>query len=222
MKITPIGIYGPYPAAFGASGCYLVEGETRIVLDLGCGAFSRLRGFADPSLVDAFVLTHLHYDHFCDVLPLSYYPGKHVVYCPGTPADRFSLIKNSAALDVRVIGEGVGIHIGNTELSFTRTAHGVETYAVRVSENGRSFVYTSDTAWFDGLVGFCRGSELILSDCCPTDGTPHMAVADVARLQKETGVRTVAVHLDPEGGNKEKLRAAGIEYVKEDEPIILW
>ena len=58
MKITPIGIYGSYPAAFGATGCYLVESENaKIVLDLGCGAFSRLRGFVDPSLVDAFILS---------------------------------------------------------------------------------------------------------------------------------------------------------------------
>ena len=222
MKITPIGIYGSYPAAFGATGCYLVESENaKIVLDLGCGAFSRLRGFVDPSLVDAFIITHLHYDHFCDVFPLSYYPGRHVIYCPGTPADRFSLIKNASTLDVRVIGEGVRVSVKDLGLCFTRTVHGVETYAVRVTENGKSFVYTADTLWFDGLVNFCKGSSLVLADCGFCEGAPHMTAADGARLQKESGAEVIAVHLDPTG-DAERLSAAGLEAVKADKPIIPW
>ena len=222
MKITPIGIYGSYPAAYGATSCYFVEsGNAKIVLDIGCGAFSRLLGLIDPALVDAYIITHLHYDHYCDLFPLSYYPGRHVVYCPSTPADRFTLIRNSRALDVRVIGEGARISIKGIELSFARTAHGVETYAVRVSEGDRSFVYTSDTAWFDGLVGFCKGSELVLADCSFGEGAPHMTPSDGIRLRSESGSEVVAVHIDPVGG-AERTAAAGLRVAKENEPIILW
>lgn len=86
MEILPIGIYGPYPAAGGATSCYLVRGETgNVVLDLGSGALSALMRRVDVADVDAFLLTHLHYDHFVDALALSYVPGRHVVYAPATP-----------------------------------------------------------------------------------------------------------------------------------------
>ena len=222
MKITPIGIYGSYPAPRGATSCYYAECENaRLVLDLGCGALSHLLDVLDPALVDAFVITHLHYDHFCDLFPLSYYPGRHVVYCPSSPADRFTLIRNSHALDVRVIGEGAHVNIKGTELEFTRTAHGVETYAVRVSENGKSFVYTSDTAWFDGLADFCKGSRLVLADCSFGEGAPHMTPSDGLRLRKISGAEIVAAHIDPAGGLS-RLDSSGIPAVKESETIALW
>ena len=80
MEILPIGIYGPYPAAGGATSCYLVRGETgNVVLDLGSGALSALMRRVDVADVDAFLLTHLHYDHFVDALALSYVPGRNAL-----------------------------------------------------------------------------------------------------------------------------------------------
>ena len=42
MRLTALGVYGPFPRAGSACSGYVVEtGETRILLDCGSGVFSR-------------------------------------------------------------------------------------------------------------------------------------------------------------------------------------
>ena len=40
-----------------------------LLLDCGSGVFAKLRGVRDYVDVDAIVLTHLHADHFLDLIP---------------------------------------------------------------------------------------------------------------------------------------------------------
>ena len=43
-----------------------------MLLDCGNGVFSKLRRFRDYVDVDAVVISHLHADHFLDLVPYSY------------------------------------------------------------------------------------------------------------------------------------------------------
>ena len=59
--------------AGGACSGYLVsDGDTTVLLDCGSGVFAKLRERVDYLDVDAVVLSHLHADHFIDVIPYSY------------------------------------------------------------------------------------------------------------------------------------------------------
>lgn len=222
MKILPIGVNGPYPAAGGATSCYLVVGDGgKVVLDLGSGALSALLKVTDPESVEAFVLTHLHYDHFCDALPLAYMPGRRVIYAPCAPAECFCLLKNRRNFDVRVLGESLRLSLGGMDFEFMRTAHGVECYAVKVTAGGVSFVYTSDTEWTDKLVPFCRGAKLVLADCCAAAGAPHMTAAGGAKLARLTGAKVVATHVPPNSDAAARCRAAGLELIEAGREIIV-
>lgn len=54
----------------GACSGYLVEdGATRLLVDCGSGVFSKLRRVCDYTDVDAVVITHMHPDHFFDLVP---------------------------------------------------------------------------------------------------------------------------------------------------------
>src|SRR5256885_15511613 len=44
----------------------------RSVVDCGNGVFSKLRRFRDYTRVDAVVISHLHADHFLDLVPFAY------------------------------------------------------------------------------------------------------------------------------------------------------
>ena len=73
MRITVLGKSPAWQDAGGACSGYLVEeGGTTLLLDCGGGVFAKLRELVDYTEVDAVVITHVHADHFIDLIPYSY------------------------------------------------------------------------------------------------------------------------------------------------------
>ncbi len=73
MRITVLGKSPAWQDAGGACSGYLVEeGETTVLLDCGNGVFGKLRERVDYTRVDAVVISHLHADHFIDLIPYAY------------------------------------------------------------------------------------------------------------------------------------------------------
>jgi len=75
MKLTILGNNGPYPAPGGACSGYLLEsdsGETRLLIDCGTGVLANLLAVCPPKALSAVILSHLHYDHMSDMLPMQY------------------------------------------------------------------------------------------------------------------------------------------------------
>ena len=73
MRITVLGKSPAWQDVDGACSGYLVEEQgCRLLIDCGNGVFAKLRRFADYVDVDAVVITHLHADHFLDLVPFAY------------------------------------------------------------------------------------------------------------------------------------------------------
>jgi ribonuclease BN (tRNA processing enzyme) len=73
VRVTVLGKSPAYTDAGGACSGYLVEeGGRAIVLDIGTGVFGKLRRYLDYAAVDAVVVSHMHADHFFDVVPFAY------------------------------------------------------------------------------------------------------------------------------------------------------
>ena len=73
MRLTVLGKSPAWQDAGGACSGYLVEdGDTTLLLDCGNGVFGKLRERVDYVDVDGVVLSHLHADHFLDLVPYSY------------------------------------------------------------------------------------------------------------------------------------------------------
>jgi ribonuclease BN (tRNA processing enzyme) len=93
VRITVLGKSPSWQDAGGACSGYLVEEDgTFLLIDCGNGVFSKLRRFRDYVAVDAVVISHLHADHFLDLVPyayaLTYAPRQQPVAVdrwPGTP-----------------------------------------------------------------------------------------------------------------------------------------
>jgi len=113
-------VLGKSPAwqdADGACSGYLVEdGDSCLLVDCGSGVFSKLRRFRDYVDVDAVVISHMHADHFLDLIPfacaLTYAPRQQPVPVerwPGTddPA-RPQLLVPAGATDVLRTVAGAG------------------------------------------------------------------------------------------------------------------
>src|SRR4029079_9580679 len=64
--------YSDEPGALGAS--YLVvDGEHALVLDFGQGVFPSLASVREPSGIGTILISHLHPDHFIDLVALRHY-----------------------------------------------------------------------------------------------------------------------------------------------------
>src|ERR687886_99171 len=113
MRLTVLGKSPSWQDAGGACSGYLIEdGEAAVLLDCGNGVFSKMRRFRDYTSVDAVVISHLHADHFLDLVPfayaLTYAPRQQPVAVdrwPGTdhPARRRLLAPHGAAETFRRI-----------------------------------------------------------------------------------------------------------------------
>jgi Metal-dependent hydrolases of the beta-lactamase superfamily III len=73
MRLTVLGKSPSWEDADGACSGYLLEQDGwAVVLDCGNGVFSKLRRFRDYTRVDAVLVSHLHADHFLDLIPWAY------------------------------------------------------------------------------------------------------------------------------------------------------
>ena len=73
MQLTVLGKSPSWQDAAGACSGYLVqEDDFTLLLDCGNGVFSKLREVCDYVDVDAVLISHLHADHFLDLVPFSY------------------------------------------------------------------------------------------------------------------------------------------------------
>jgi len=73
MKVRIIGSSSAVPRPGRACSSYLIEeAGTKLVLDLGTGALQSLMRFADPRKLDAILISHLHPDHFRELVQLRY------------------------------------------------------------------------------------------------------------------------------------------------------
>src|SRR6059058_635532 len=73
MRLTVLGKSPSWQDAGGACSGYLLEEDgVTVLIDCGNGVFSKLRRYRDYTMVDAVLISHLHADHFLDLVPYSY------------------------------------------------------------------------------------------------------------------------------------------------------
>lgn len=214
MKITVLGRRGPYPAACEACSGYLAEcGKTLVQLDLGCGTLPRLTRLAAPEELSALVLTHWHFDHCSDVLPLIYRLESYAAAHPGktldvyAPVDESSPVRqavmNCAAMRLHDIAPGQQWRVGEITLEAFPARHPVPAVMLRLEGGGQTLCYTGDTNWQDNLVDYAKNADLLLADGLFTEKLwderkPHLSAALCARLAKEAGVKRLMItHLNP-------------------------
>ncbi|MFL5679555.1 MAG: MBL fold metallo-hydrolase [Chloroflexota bacterium] len=170
MELTVLGAGPAYSDRPGATGAaYLVRsGATSILLDLGHGSFPALASRIDPATLACVLVSHLHPDHFVDLVPLRHYlryqftpPRRVPVRAPAGLAGRIDALHDepgftAVALDVTDLEPGP-IAIGSFEVEARRVAHTSNSFAFRVTAaGGAGLVYSGDcgrASDLDPLVG---------------------------------------------------------------------
>jgi ribonuclease BN (tRNA processing enzyme) len=192
MRITVLGKSPAWQDAGGACSGYLVEeGETRLLVDCGSGVFAKLRQHLDYLELDAAVISHMHADHFADLLPFSYgllltyrqqpvpVAGHHGTDDPVRPRlilppagpQALSTICGLFG-DERLVEEGFRtegydadseLRIGPLSLRFVEVPHYILTYAIEITgADGKRFVFGADCAPNEAIVDFARDADLLM------------------------------------------------------------
>ncbi len=238
LRLTVLGHCSPYPRPGGACPGYLVETAcTRVLVDCGSGIVARLgrtaSGPAGLDGLDAVVLSHLHADHFSDVLVLRYAAdaamrlgrrsGPLCVYAPAEPAVEFGLLSYRQALRAVPVDPRRELGVGDLVFRFTLTRHPVPTLGMLIEAGGRRLGYTADTAYDPALAGFFEGVDLLLAEATFTeawaggraDEAGHMTAEGAARLAARAGARRLLLtHFLPLLDPAEVGRAARAVYAE--------
>jgi ribonuclease BN (tRNA processing enzyme) len=193
MRLTVLGKSPSWQDAGGACSGYLVEEEdTRLLVDCGNGVFAKLREQVDYVDVDAVVVSHLHADHFLDLVPYSYAltyaprqqpvpvppwpgtddPARPELHVPPGATQAFrrvvgawgheDLIEN--AFDMREYEASSRLEIGDIRITFRAMPHFMETYAMCLtSRKGKGrIVYGADTSPTESLKDFAKDADLLV------------------------------------------------------------
>jgi ribonuclease BN (tRNA processing enzyme) len=221
VRITVLGKSPSWQDADGACSGYLIEEQGyRLLLDCGNGVFAKMRQFSEYVHIDAVVISHLHADHFLDLVPfsyaLTYAPRQQPVpvdHWPGTPHPARPMLHappGARACFRRVVGawgnddlienafhlreyDPAGTVVaGPMTIRFQPVPHFVPTNAVEFTSNGTRFTFGADCSPNEELCTFAKDTDLLLIE------------ATLPRPER-TGLRG---HLTPEEAG-EHGRAAG-------------
>lgn len=229
MELTVLGKYGPYPKAKdGAASGYLVKnGNDALVLDMGSGTLSRLLSFIDLKELGGIFISHLHYDHTSDLLPLRYALEETDttinIFTAYEDSEWYKILFSHRNFNVINVSDGDKIDFGKTKLSFKSMKHTVPDLAIKI-EGDKTLCYTGDSVYNDNIPWCFEGSDCVLGDFSKPEGFmgPHMNVKiakELKRLYKDT--RIIATHLSTDFDPTEEFRSTGIEVSEELKTYIL-
>ena len=236
MRITVLGKSPSWPDAGGACSGYLVEdGDTCLLLDCGSGVFAQLRAVRDYLGVDAVVISHMHADHFFDIVPfacaLTYGPRSHptvpeLLLPPGGREALVALARAGSqdgaigdAFRIREYDPQAGETVGGLRLRFQAVPHFIPTHAVEISAGGGArFTFGADHGPSDELVEFARETDLLmleatLAEAARTDRPGHLTAAQAGEHAADAGARRlVLTHISDELDADAALDAARRAY----------
>jgi len=235
LRITVLGKSPAWQDADGACSGYLVEADgTVALLDCGNGVFAKLRGRMRYAEVDAVVISHLHADHFLDLVPFSYAltygagrraPGapRPALHAPPGARDLFRRVTGAwgpedlieSAFELREYRADERLDVGSMSVRFHPVPHFVATHAVEFTSGaGGRFTFGADSRPSDALVEFARGTDLLLIESTlprpEADGARgHLTAAEAGEHGRRAGAaRLVLTHHSDELDPAELRRAA--------------
>ena len=223
VELTVLGAGPAYTNRPGATGAaYLVRvGATAILLDLGQGSLPRLMAEIEPTDLSAVFISHLHPDHFIDLIPLRHYlryefsPARRVrVFGPSGLDERLDCLHaepgfTAGALDFNALMAG-NVAIEDVAVEARLVTHTNESYGFRVAPvtAGRGVVYSGDCGRADDLAPLIKPGDTLLSEVSfgpgpVPPGAAHLNSDAVGELAAATGVgRVLLTHLQM--GNDER------------------
>jgi ribonuclease BN (tRNA processing enzyme) len=233
VDLTILGSSNAVPRPGRACSSYLVDGGgSALVVDLGTGALGNLYRHRSAESIDAVIISHMHADHFLDIIPLRYAlkygPRTHdkkialwlpeggqemlrkmvEAFVPESPADFLGEV-----FDVATYEDSAGLRVGELRVKFGATEHYIPTFAIRCESGGRSLTYSADTAPSESVVRLAHECDLFLCEATlrsgDADSQPrgHASAREAGEMAQSAGVAKLLLTHYPAELSAERLSA---------------
>lgn len=221
MKVTVIGYWGGFPGANEATSGYLFQHDGfNLLVDCGSGVMSKLQNYLPVEDLDAVILSHYHHDHIADIGVLQY--GRMIARALGKKVKELPIMGHKldqgqfSKLSYKNITTGAGYdHItgsqaGPFSISFLKTKHPVDCFAMRIEAGGSTVVFTADSSYQDSFIDFSRDADLLICECnlySGMDGSAagHMTSTEAGKIAGESGAKQLLLTHLPHFGRHEDL-----------------
>jgi len=227
MKVTFLGICANQTASYEAVSLIVDSGPISILIDAGPGVVRQLQraGRRCTEIAHVFI-THSHGDHtlgfpyfvwnhFYEGLEGIKGPEKiHVYAFPrvNEGLDRmlsfcYDITPYPFEVEYHALSEGGldRVEIGETTVQTIPVDHTTPNYGLRVTHEGRSIAYSSDTIYHEGFAKLANGVDLLIHEAFVTKAqialsrkVKHATAEDAGRCSTNCGAGALAlVHLFP-------------------------
>jgi ribonuclease BN (tRNA processing enzyme) len=176
------GSSGAVPRPNRANSAYVVKsGTTAVALELGSGGLAHVLSAFDVAALDALLVSHMHADHFFDIVPMRYALKYEIrraaplnVFLPPGGLKHLRTIVSpleqdgSFFNDIMNVGEyepTSRLDIGDAQITFAKTRHYIDAYAMRVQLPDCVLVFSSDTAPAQSVIDLACDADLFLCEC---------------------------------------------------------
>jgi ribonuclease BN (tRNA processing enzyme) len=234
---TVVGSGTLVPSARRSTPALVVEEDgVQLTIDGGSGTLRRQAELGiDFRNTAALLYTHVHPDHSLDLLHFLFATGHtpgfertEPVRLVGPPGfSRFVAHLRDGVrswteagpggIAIEELGDGDGLAVGPLRITATALAHAVTDHGYRITApSGRSFAFTGDTGWCDGLLRLARAADVLVCECSGDAAHPmtgHLTAPEAGRLAAGAGVgQLVLSHLYPLPDDRIRLEEAAAEF----------
>jgi len=219
VRFTVLGRSPAIPNPGEACAGYLVQGgSTRVMVDIGPGTVAQLLRLCNPTELDAIVISHMHTDHFLDLVTLRYsFPWKdeinpklRVFLPPGATAQMEHVARGAGLPDyfarsfAFIEHDGAAaLEIGDLRLEPTPTVHFVPTWGFRVTarassgDGARTIAYSADSSPTPNLDVLADRADLFIceaalrkvtDDAPPPERRGHLVPSEAGEVAQRSRV----------------------------------
>jgi len=224
MRLTILGRSPARPNPGEACAGYVVEGGgSRVLLDVGPGIVAQLLRRNTPDELDAVLISHMHTDHFLDLITLRYsYPWIDVakkrltvIVPPGATAQLADMALGAGYANffdksfIFVEHDGKRpIEVGNLRFEPDETQHYVRTWGFRITARGadedpdKLLAYSADAGPCDALPRIADKADLFLCEAAlrslkEDDPTPagrgHLLPSEAGAVAQAAGSKRLVL-----------------------------
>ena len=212
MHLRVVGSSPAWPNPGGACSGYLVD--ERLLLDCGPGVLAKLRERDAWPVVDAIAITHLHLDHWGDLVPWVWgalygagakLPKPRLLLPPDTSSVLGPLLETigvermlEQVFEVEEYEPGTEVEVAGLRLTPLPVVHyALDAYGFRV-EGGATLAYSGDTAPCEPLVALARDADLFVCEATlddPNEGDRrgHLTAEEALSAHERAAARRLLI-----------------------------